>query len=146
MLDKTGTITAGKPALTELHALPGFDDDTLLTLAAAAERDSEHPLAAAVVAVADERGLPRPTVVGFSSVTGKGVRATVDGREVLIGSARLLAEVGIDSGAASDVAARFAAEGRTPVLVAVDGRPAGVLAVADPIKPDSGLPSRRCAG
>jgi Cu+-exporting ATPase len=137
VLDKTGTITAGKPALTDVHTLSGFDEPTLLTLVAAAEKDSEHPLAAAIVAAAAERGLPSPPVAGFSSITGKGVRATVDGREVLVGTARLLSDASLDATAAEETAARFAGEGKTPILAAVDGVAAGVLAVADTIKPDS---------
>jgi Cu+-exporting ATPase len=137
VLDKTGTITAGKPALTDLHTLDGFDKTTLLALVAAAEKDSEHPLATAIVAAASERGLTLPPVAGFSSITGKGVRATVDGREVLVGTARLLTDVGLDPGPATQEAARFAEQGKTAILAAVDGVPAGVLAVADTIKPDS---------
>jgi Cu+-exporting ATPase len=138
VVDKTGTITTGKPALTDVHTLGGFDESALLTLVAAAERDSEHPLAAAIVAAASERGLTLPPTVGFSSITGKGVRATVDGREVLVGTARLLSDVGLDPGPAAPAAARFAERGKTAILAAVDGVPAGVLAVADTIKPDSG--------
>jgi Cu+-exporting ATPase len=115
VLDKTGTITAGKPALTDVHALTGFDDTSLLSLVAAAETDSEHPLATAIVAAAAGRGLTLPPVAGFSSITGKGVRATVDGREVLVGTARLLSDVGIDTTAVRDVAARFAAQGKTAI-------------------------------
>jgi Cu+-exporting ATPase len=137
VLDKTGTITAGTPALTDVHPLGGFDEPTVLALVAAAEKDSEHPLAAAIVTAAAERGLPAEPVAGFSSITGKGVRATVDGREVLVGTARLLSDVGLDVTAAEQIAARFAGEGKTPILAAVDGTPAGVLAVADTIKPDS---------
>jgi Cu+-exporting ATPase len=137
VLDKTGTITAGKPALTDVHTLGGFDETTLLTLVAAAEKDSEHPLATAIVAAATQRGLTLPPVAGFSSITGKGVRATVDGREVLVGTARLLSEVGLDPGPAEPAAARFAEQGKTAILAAIDGVPAGVLAVADTIKPDS---------
>jgi Cu+-exporting ATPase len=137
VLDKTGTITAGKPALTNIRSLNGFDETTLLTLVAAAETDSEHPLAAAIVAAARERNLILPPVAGFSSITGKGVRATVDGREVLVGTALLLTDVGLDATEAHDAATEFAGQGKTPILAAIDGRPAGVLAVADTIKPDS---------
>jgi len=137
ILDKTGTITAGKPALTDIHALDGFDERRLLALVAAAEKDSEHPLATAIVAAAADRALALPPVTGFSSITGKGVRASVDGREVLVGTARLLTDVGIDTAVVQETSARFAAEGKTAILAAVDGHPAGVLAVADTIKPDS---------
>jgi Cu+-exporting ATPase len=137
VLDKTGTITAGKPALTDVHTLNGFDETTLLALVAAAEKDSEHPLATAIVAAATQRGLTLPPVAGFSSITGKGVRATVEGREVLVGTARLLSDVSLDPWPAAPAAARFAEQGKTAILAAVDGVPAGVLAVADTIKPDS---------
>jgi P-type Cu+ transporter len=137
VLDKTGTITAGKPALTDLHPAAGLDETTLLTLVAAAETDSEHPLAAAVVVVARERGLTLPAADGFASVTGKGVQATVDGRAVLVGTGRLLSDAGVDTTALTSVADGLSAQGKTPILAAVDGRPAGVLAVADTIKPDS---------
>src|SRR6185369_3114964 len=98
------------PALTDLHVLNGFDETELLAIVAAAERDSEHPLATAIVAAATERGLPVLPVAGFSSITGKGVRATVDGREVLVGTARLLTDVELDVTAAAQIAARFAEE------------------------------------
>ena len=137
VLDKTGTITAGKPALTDVRPAGGFDETGLLTLAAAAEADSEHPLAAAIVAGARERGLALPAAAGFDSVTGKGAQAVVDGRAVLLGSARLLTDAGIDTTALDPVAAELAAEGKTPVLAAIGGAPAGVLAVADPVKDDS---------
>jgi Cu+-exporting ATPase len=133
VLDKTGTVTAGRPALTDVHPVGAFTDTDLLTLVAAAEADSEHPLAAAVVAGARTRGLPTPDATGFASVTGKGVRATVAGRHVLVGTGRLLTEAGVDTAALDPVAAGLAAQGRTPILAAVDGQAAGVLAVADTV-------------
>jgi P-type Cu+ transporter len=137
VLDKTGTVTAGEPALTDVHPLNGFDETTLLALVAAAEKDSEHPLGAAIVSAAHERSLSLPPVSRFSTITGKGLQATVDGREVLVGTARLLSDAGLDPEPAEEAAARYAAEGKTPILAAVDRQPAGVLAVADTIKPDS---------
>ncbi|MER6841087.1 heavy metal translocating P-type ATPase [Streptomyces platensis] len=137
VLDKTGTVTAGKPVLTDIRTAAGFGEVELLTLVAAAEEVSEHPLAQAITAGARRRGLTWPTATGFDSVTGKGVQATVDGRAVLVGTARLLGDVDIDTSALTPVVARLSAEGKTPVLVAVDGRPAGVLAVADTVKDDS---------
>ncbi|MFD3920183.1 heavy metal translocating P-type ATPase [Streptomyces sp. NPDC058595] len=137
VLDKTGTVTAGKPVLTDIRADDGFQESELLALVAAAETDSEHPLAAAIVTGARDRGLTWPAASGFDSVTGKGVQATVNGHTVLVGTARLLGDVGIDTGALNPVADGFSAEGKTPVLTAVDGRPAGVLAVADTVKDDS---------
>ncbi|HET6358150.1 heavy metal translocating P-type ATPase [Streptomyces sp.] len=137
VLDKTGTVTAGKPVLTDVHAADRFDASQLLTLVAAAEADSEHPLAAAIGTGARERKLTVPAASSFDSVTGKGVQATVDGHAVLVGTARLLSDVGIDTGALAPVAAELSAQGKTPVLAAVDGRAAGVLAVADTVKDDS---------
>ncbi|MDX3308169.1 heavy metal translocating P-type ATPase [Streptomyces sp. ME08-AFT2] len=137
VLDKTGTVTAGKPVLTDVHTAEGLQENELLALVAAAEADSEHPLAAAIVAGARERGLTPRAAGGFDSVTGKGVQATVDGRAVLVGTARLLSDAGIDTTALAPVAAELSSQGKTAVLAAVDGRAAGVLAVADTVKDDS---------
>ena len=137
VLDKTGTITAGKPSLTDVRPTADLNGDELLALVAAAESDSEHPLGTAIVAGARERGLALPAAGGFGSVTGKGVQATVDGHTVLVGNTRLLAGVGISTAALDPVAAELSAQGKTPVLAAVDGVPAGVLAVADTVKDDS---------
>jgi P-type Cu+ transporter len=137
VLDKTGTITAGRPTLTDIEPAGSWAPDELLGLVAAAEADSEHPLATAVVAGARDRGLPLPASAGFDSITGKGVQATVAGHGVLVGTSRLLADAGISSAELDNAAVRLAAEGKTPVLAAVDGQPAGVLAVADTVKDDS---------
>ncbi len=137
VLDKTGTITAGKPALTDVHRVGEFADNELLALVAAAEADSEHPLATAIVAGARARGLSLPAASGFDSITGKGVQASVAGHAVLVGTGRLLADVGIDTTALDPLAAQLSGQGKTAILAAVDGRPAGVLAVADTVKPDS---------
>ncbi|WP_436494307.1 heavy metal translocating P-type ATPase [Actinokineospora sp. HUAS TT18] len=137
VLDKTGTITAGKPALTDVRTTGALGEDDLLILVAAAEADSEHPLAAAIVTGARARGLAAATASRFDSITGKGVQATVDGHAVLVGTRRLLADAGIDTAALDPLAVDFSAQGKTPILAAVDGRPAGVLAVADTIKDDS---------
>jgi Cu+-exporting ATPase len=137
VLDKTGTITAGRPSLTDVRTAGPWDRDELLALVAAAESDSEHPLAAAIVAGARDRGLTIPAVAGFQSVTGKGVQATVDGRIVRVGNARLLADAGIETTVLDAAAAELSAQGKTPVLAAVDGQPAGVLAIVDPVKDDS---------
>ena len=137
VLDKTGTITRGQPALTDVRPAGEVDESDLLRFAAAAERPSEHPLAAAVVSGARSRELILPEPTGFESVTGRGIRATVDGRTVLAGSPALLAEAGVDSSALDEAAERLSADGRTPILVAIDGRSAGVLGVADTLKPES---------
>jgi Cu+-exporting ATPase len=137
VLDKTGTITKGAPALTDVVAYDGFDEETLLGLVASAERSSEHPLASAIVAGAAERGIGLHDPRAFDSVTGHGVRATVDEHEILVGRRELLADAGADASALEEVAGRLASEGKTAIYAAVDGRPAGVVAVADTIKEDS---------
>ncbi|WP_413797140.1 copper-translocating P-type ATPase [Streptomyces iranensis] len=137
VLDKTGTVTAGKPVLTDVRPADGYDESELLALVGAVEEMSEHPLATAIVADARQRGLHLPAAGAFDSVTGKGVRATADGHTILVGTARLLGDAHIDTGPLDRVAAGLSAQGKTPVLAAVDGAPAGVLAVADTVKDDS---------
>ncbi len=135
VLDKTGTITKGAPALTDVLPAEGFTDIELLTLVAAVERSSEHPLASAIVAGAQDRGLQLPEVTAFDSVTGQGVRALVGGREVFVGNRRLLGSVGVQP--QTDAADRLAADGKTPMFAVVDGRFAGVIGVADTLKDGS---------
>lgn len=137
VLDKTGTITKGAPALTDVLPAPGFAADEVLGLVAAVERSSEHPLATAIISGARERGLRLEEAVAFDSVTGQGVRALVSGREVLVGNRRLLVGAGIDPDALAADSGRLAADGKTPMLVAIGGRPAGVIGVADTLKPGS---------
>ncbi|MDP9444573.1 MAG: heavy metal translocating P-type ATPase [Actinomycetota bacterium] len=137
ILDKTGTITRGQPALTDVVAEPDMDEGELLRLVASAERGSEHPLAEAIVTGARERGLDLGDATAFDSVTGWGVRARIDGRDLLIGNQRLLVDADIAVDGLEQSAARLAAEGKTPMYVGVDRRPAGLVAVADTLKPDS---------
>jgi P-type Cu+ transporter len=137
VLDKTGTITRGQPALTDVITGGDVKEDEILQLAASAERPSEHPLAAAVVAGARSREIVLSEPSGFDSITGKGVRATVGGRLVLIGNPALLGDAGIDATALEAEADRLSADGKTALLVAIDGKPAGVLAVADTLKEES---------
>jgi len=137
VLDKTGTITEGAPALTDVLPAAGFERNALLALVAAAERDSEHPLATAIVADARDRGLDVPLATSFQSVTGQGVRARIAGVEVLVGNQRLLTGAGVEPQSLTDDLDRLAGQGKTPMLVAVDARPAGVIAVADPVKEGS---------
>jgi len=138
VLDKTGTITHGKPAVTDVIPAPGgqLDERELLRLAASAEQYSEHPLAAAIVREAAARGLPLTEPIGFQAVVGHGIEATVECRGVLVGKAALLEQRGIRSTLAES-AAGLAAMGRTPMFVAVDGREAGIVAVADTVRPES---------
>jgi Cu+-exporting ATPase len=134
IVDKTGTLTEGRPKLTDVVAAEGFDEAELLSLAAALEQGSEHPLAEAIVEGARERGTTVGKVTDFESVTGKGVRGTVDGRAVALGNAAMMGDIGADHGALSERADRLRADGRTAMFVAVDGKAAGIVAVADPIK------------
>jgi Cu+-exporting ATPase len=137
VLDKTGTITRGQPALTDVLVVGDIKEDELLRLAASAERPSEHPLAAAVLAGARSREIVLSEPSGFDSITGMGVSAAVDGRRILIGNPALLRGGGIDSTGLEVEADRFSADGKTALLVAIDGKPAGVLAVADTLKEES---------
>ncbi len=142
LLDKTGTITRGEPALTDLLALPGHRAADLLPLLAAVERQSEHPLAAAVVRYADGLGLNqghnRPAATGFRAVEGQGALATVQGRAVLIGNERLLREAGVAlTPAARQAAAGLLAQAKTVLYAALDGQPAAVLGLADEVRPTS---------
>jgi len=137
VLDKTGTLTQGKPAVTELVPADGFSEEELLRLAAAAEVGSEHPLAAAIVARAEESGLRLPKAEAFGSVTGRGVKAVVEGREVLVGNRALMGEAGVGPDELEERAGKLAGGGATPMYVAVEGRIAGLVAVADVLKPES---------
>jgi len=136
VLDKTGTITHGKPALTDIRSA-GLAEVELLWLTAAVEKGSEHPLAAAVVEAAQSRGLDTAAVTSFNAIPGHGVEAVVDGRRLLLGNLRLMREKGIAVGNLETQALGLADEGKTPLYVAVDGEPAGLLAVADTVKEDS---------
>jgi Cu+-exporting ATPase len=138
VLDKTGTVTEGRPTVTELVlAGGGISEDELLRLAASLESSSEHPLADAVVQHATARGIALSHAVGFDSHTGRGAVGVVEGRTVAIGNALLMGDFQISSAALEGDGARLAAEGRTPMYVAVDGVLAGLIAVSDPIKPTS---------
>ena len=134
VVDKTGTLTEGKPRVVGVVPAEGFDETTLLSLAASIERSSEHPLAAAIVASARERRLSLPDATDFKSVTGKGVSGRVDGKDVAIGNASLTDPVSSVTQDLEKRADEFRAEGATVIYVTVNGRPAGILAVADPVK------------
>ena len=134
VVDKTGTLTLGKPKLVGIEAASGFEDNDVLTLAAALEQGSEHPLAAAIVDGAATRGLAVPPAADFASHTGKGVAGTVAGRKVLLGNKALLADSGIDSGSLESKADSHRAKGEGVMFVAIDGKLAGLIVVADPIK------------
>ena len=134
VVDKTGTLTEGKPRVVAVVSSEGFDEDTILSLGASLERSSEHPLAAAIVASAKERGVALDDVTNFESVTGKGVTGKIGQRQVAIGNAKLLKDLGVSSASLEAQADEFRHEGATVMFVAIDGQPGGVIAVADPIK------------
>jgi P-type Cu+ transporter len=137
VLDKTGTITKGQPALTDVLPLADFSSEVLLTLAAVADRRSEHPLAQAIVQGAQERKLALDEPQSFQALPGLGVQATVDQKNVFVGNAKLMVNQGIGLSDFGNVTERLADEGKTPMFVAVDGKAAGVIAVADTIKEGS---------
>jgi Cu+-exporting ATPase len=134
VVDKTGTLTEGKPRLVSLLALPNQDETTILGYAAAVERGSEHPLAAAIVAGAAERGIAIPKAENVQSITGKGITGTVDGHRIAMGNIKLVEQLRIDSGDAAARAEQLRADGQTVMLLAVDEKLAGIVGVADPIK------------
>jgi Cu+-exporting ATPase len=134
VVDKTGTLTEGKPRLVSVVAAPGQDESEMLHLAASLERASEHPLAAAIVAGATARGLSLAGTESFHSLTGKGVQGVVEGHKVVVGIRSLLAEEGVEISALATQADELRRDGQTVVFVVIDGRAAGILGIADPIK------------
>jgi Cu+-exporting ATPase len=135
VVDKTGTLTEGKPHVVAIHPAPGFAADDVLGLAASLERSSEHPLAAAIVAAAKEKGLALAEAVDFDAPAGRGVRGSVDGRAAAIGTQEFLAERGVDARSIAAAAEPLRRDGATVIFVAIDGKAAGAIGVADPIKP-----------
>jgi Cu+-exporting ATPase len=134
VIDKTGTLTAGKPALTSVVAMEGFDENEMLRLAASIERASEHPLAAAIVSGAEQRGLAIPPAQHFETVPGKGVYGAADNHRIALGNRAMLDEVRVNVGELVSFAESLRASGQTVLFVVIDGKPAGFLGVADPIK------------
>jgi P-type Cu+ transporter len=137
VLDKTGTLTEGKPRLTQVIAMDSVTENDLLRLVASLERSSEHPLAAAIVKTAEERGLKLSATTNFESLTGKGVTGHIDGRSVAVGNASLFAAKKLSTESLSSLAEDLRRRGQTVMLAAVDGKAAGLIAVADPIKPSA---------
>jgi len=134
VVDKTGTLTEGKPAVTSVETVGSIGEEELLRLAAGLERGSEHPLASAIVSAAQTRGLVLSEPEGFASESGEGVHGTADGRRVALGNLRLMKRLSVDPGDLPDKAERLRAEGATAMFAAIDGTAAGVIAVADPLK------------
>jgi Cu+-exporting ATPase len=134
VVDKTGTLTEGKPKVTAIVPVAGFADDDILRLAASVERASEHPLADAIVRAATERGLAPGAVENFDSPTGKGAAGKVDGKSIAIGNSAYLSSIGIETASLNHEAERLRADGATVVHMAIDGKLAGLFAIADPVK------------
>ncbi len=146
VLDKTGTITQGKPTVTDVLPANGLAPDELLRLTASAENGSEHPLGQAIVAAARDKGLPFADLSDFRAVTGRGIEATIEGKRLIAGNRKLMDEEGVDLAQFIGESDRLAGEGKTPMYVALDGGVAGIVAVADVVKPSSGRPSTACTG
>lgn len=134
VVDKTGTLTEGKPSVVAIRTISGIAEADLLRVTASLERSSEHPLAAAILRAADERGLALGVVENFDSPVGKGVTGSVEGRTLVIGNQRIMTEAGIDTASLSAAADEMRKEGATAIFVAIDGKAAGIIAIADPIK------------
>ena len=134
IIDKTGTLTEGKPKLMEVVTASGFEENETLRLVASLEKSSEHPLASAIVKGAEEKGITLSAVQDFTSITGKGVKGTIDGHTVALGNAAMLTSLGIDSAPLAAIAEPLRAKGQTAMFAAIDGKPAAVISVADPIK------------
>jgi P-type Cu+ transporter len=138
ILDKTGTLTHGKPVVTDIITINGFSETDLLVMAAAAERDSEHPLGEAIVAAAAERGLPKSEAKGFQAIPGQGIIAEIDGKRVGLGNRLFMQNQHISLDNLDTIATEFAGEGKTPMFLFASDRAAGIITVADTIKPNSG--------
>src|SRR3974390_2931154 len=137
ILDKTGTITKGEPSLTDVVVTQGNSEADVLRLTASLERGSEHPLGEAIVKGADARGLKLSEAEGFAAIPGHGVSGRIDGHDVLFGNAKLMRDRGISAHTFDSDWSRLANEGKTPMYVSIDGKAAGLVAVADTVKPDS---------
>lgn len=137
VVDKTGTLTLGQPRLSNIHVMGTLSENELLTMVAAVEKSSEHPLAQAIVKGVQERGLGEARVENFSSLSGMGIQATVNGKAILVGNRRLLERFGVSTQELVKVAENWQQQGKGAVLVALDGKPAGVISVEDPIKEEA---------
>ncbi len=137
VFDKTGTITLGKPQLTDVLVAKGYDEDNFLRLVASSEKGSEHPLGEAIILAAQEKQIEFATIEKFEAITGQGIKVTLEGVDLLAGNRKLMAGYGIDLGEFKVKAQELGLEGKTPMFVAIDNKMAGIVAVADPVKPSS---------
>jgi len=137
IFDKTGTITEGKPTVTDILTAKGFDGENLLKLTASAEKSSEHPLGQAIVNDAQEKGIELVSAESFNSMTGLGIKAKIGGQNILIGNRKLMKENNISLSEMAEDSSYLADEGKTPMYVAIDSKLAGIIAVADVVKPSS---------
>ena len=143
VVDKTGTLTEGKPPLTTVHPAPGYAESQLLQMAASLERGSEHALASAILSGAAQRGIQLSEIDNFASVTGRGVLGTVDGHIVAVGNARMLEQLNVDAVSLREEAEKMELEGQTVAYVVIDHLPAGLLGVVDP---DQSHPPKKRSG
>src|SRR5262249_39496074 len=134
VVDKTGTLTEGRPAVTKIVAAPGSTEAEVLRFAASVEQASEHPLGAAIMRAAEQRGIKPAPVSDFDSPTGKGVSGTAEGKRIALGNAKFLSESGVEVAPLAPQAEELRQDGATAIFIALDGKVAGVLAIADPIK------------
>ncbi len=146
VFDKTGTITEGKPVVTDLLVSDGFSSEEVLRLVASAEKGSEHPLGEAIVKNAEEKGLALVGATKFEALTGRGIRVELEGKEVLVGNLKLMTEENIEMQDFNDKALGLAGDGKTPMFIAIDGKIAGVIAVADTVKPSSAAAIKKLLG
>jgi len=137
ILDKTGTLTQGRPVVTDVVAIPGFGEGELLMVAASAERGSEHPLGEAIVNAAKEKGLHLAEATEFNAIPGRGIEARINGQKVLLGNLKLMQEQGLPLAGLEEKAIQLSNEGKTPMFLGIDGQAAGIIAVADTLKPNS---------
>ncbi len=137
VIDKTGTITKGEPELTDVVVMPGYEEDDVLRLAASLERGSEHPLGEAIVKGAEGKDLSLSDAENFQAIAGHGIEGLIDGKAVLFGNEKLMADRNIEARGLLDIAEALAPQGKTPMFISIDGKAAGVIAVADTVKPDS---------
>ncbi len=137
ILDKTGTLTQGQPVVTDIVAVPGFREEEVLMVAASAERGSEHPLGESIVNAAKEKNLPLVDATEFNAIPGRGIEARINGQKVLLGNLKLMQEQGLPLGSLEEDAVQLSNEGKTPMFLGIDGQAAGIIAVADTLKPNS---------